>query len=110
MVVGTALNSASEPDALRAMGLIDESGAPIIDPARGKKTPAQGASTIVFAATSPLLADIGGVYLKDNDIAPLDDTPRPVTADDIPADAASHSVDPEAARRLWELSEKLLVA
>jgi hypothetical protein len=41
------------------------------------KTPQQGASTSVFAATSPLLADIGGVYLKDNDISPLD-PPRPI--------------------------------
>jgi NAD(P)-dependent dehydrogenase (short-subunit alcohol dehydrogenase family) len=110
VVVGTALNSATGQEELKAMGLVDESGAPIIDPARGKKTPAQGASTIVFAATSPLLAGIGGVYLKDNDIAPLDDTPRPVTPEDIPAEAASHSIDPEAARRLWDLSEKLLAA
>jgi hypothetical protein len=54
------------------MGLIDDSGRPIRDPGRGLKTPQQGASTIMFAATSPLLADIGGVYLKDNDISLLD--------------------------------------
>jgi hypothetical protein len=61
------------------MGLIDESGQPIRDPDRAVKTPQQGASTSVFAATSPLLAGIGGVYLKDNDISPLD-TPRPSTS------------------------------
>lgn len=108
VVVGTALNSAAGPEALRAMGLIDEAGKPIIDPVRGKKTPAQGASTIVFAATSPLLAEIGGVYLKDNDVAPLDDEAKPLTADSVPSDATSSSVDPEAAKRLWELSEQLL--
>lgn len=42
VVVGTALNAASGPDELRAVGLIDESGAPIIGPARGKKTPHRG--------------------------------------------------------------------
>lgn len=108
VVVGTNLNSASGEEALRAMGLIDAAGDPIIDPEHGKKTPQQGASTSVFAATSPLLADVGGVYLVDNDIAPLDDEPLPMSAEGPPTAAMSHSVDPDAARRLWELSEKLL--
>ncbi len=110
VVVGTKLNSSAGPEALRGMGLIDEAGNPIIDPERGKKTPAQGASTIVFAATSPLLARIGGVYLKDNDISRLDDEPKTLTADSIPAEVASHSIDPASAQRLWELSERLLQA
>lgn len=62
----------------------------------------------MFAAASPLLAEVGGVYLKDNEIAPLDDTPRPLTAESIPAEAASHSIEPQSAKRLWELSERLL--
>lgn len=99
-------------DQLSAMGLIDDSGQPLIDPERERKTPQQGASTSVFAATSPLLADIGGVYLKDNDISPLD-APRPIdfAADhDPPSDVVPHAVDPESARRLWELSERLLAS
>lgn len=110
VVAGTKLNSSVGEEALRAMGLIDASGQPIIDPEVGKKTPQQGASTIVFAATSPLLAEIGGVYLKDNDISPLDDEPRPVTAQSIPSDVVSHSIDPQSAQRLWQLSEQLLKA
>jgi len=110
VVVGTNLNGSAGEDALRAMGLIDDSGRPVIDPHRGKKTVQQGASTIVFAATSPLLREIGGVYLKDNDISPLDDSPRPLTPQNIPADVVSHSIDPESARRLWALSERLLNA
>ena len=110
VVAGTKLNSSAGEEALRAMGLIDESGQPIIDPDVGKKTPEQGASTIVFAATSPLLAEIGGVYLKDNDISPLDDEPKPVTAQSIPSDVMSHSIDPQSAQRLWQLSEQLLKA
>ena len=109
VVVGTKLNSSAGDEALRRMGLIDEAGKPIIDPVAGKKTPQQGASTIVFAAASPLLDDIGGVYLIDNDIAPLNDESSQLTADRIPADAASHSIDPEAARRLWTVSDALLV-
>ncbi len=110
VVVGTKLNSSAGEEALRRMGLIDEAGQPIIDPPVGKKTPRQGASTVVFAAASPLLAGIGGVYLKDNDVAPLDDEPRQLTADCIPAEVASHAIDPEAAGRLWALSERLLAA
>lgn len=110
VVVGTSLNSAAGADGLRAMGLVDESGRPIIDPERGKKTVPQGASTIVFAAASPLLDGVGGVYLKDNDISPVDDEPRPLTADQIPSEVASHALDPQSARRLWQLSEELLAA
>ncbi len=110
VVVGTKLNSSAGDEALKRMGLIDETGKPIIDPAVGKKTPSQGASTIVFAVTSPLLAGIGGVYLKDNDISPLDDEPRQLTADCIPSEVASHSLDPASAERLWALSERLLDA
>jgi NAD(P)-dependent dehydrogenase (short-subunit alcohol dehydrogenase family) len=110
IVVGTNLNNSVPEDQRRAMGLIDDSGRPIIDPDREKKTPQQGASTSVFAATSPLLAEIGGVYLKNNDISPLD-TPTPIdfgAEQDIPSDVVPHAVDPESARRLWELSERLL--
>lgn len=108
VVLGTALNIAGDPAAYRAMGLLDDDGRPVIDPAAGKKTAEQGAATLVFAATSPLLDGIGGVYLKDSDVAPVDDRVLPVTADSIPADAASHALDPEAADRLWEMSLRML--
>ncbi|MET0390871.1 MAG: SDR family NAD(P)-dependent oxidoreductase [Polyangiales bacterium] len=109
VVVGTTLNSSSGPAALREMGLIDGDGNPIIDPQRGKKTVPQGASTTVFAATSPLLADVGGVYLLDNDVSRIDDEPRTLSASErVPAEVHSSSIDPDAARRLWELSERLL--
>ena len=108
VVVGTKLNSSAGEEALKRMGLIDDAGRPVIDPAVGKKTPRQGASTVVFAAAHPLLDGVGGVYLKDNDISPLDDEARRLDADSIPAEAASHSIDPVAAERLWSLSEQLL--
>ncbi len=108
VIVGTALNSAAGEEGLRAMGLIGEDGQPIIDPERGKKTIQQGASTIVFAASSPMLAEIGGVYLKDNDISVLNDEPVPLTAQDIPSDITSASINPDSALRLWNLGTKLL--
>lgn len=96
----------------RAMGLIDDAGQPVRDPDREMKTPQQGASTMVFAATSPLLADVGGVYLKDNDVGPLDD-PSPIafgTDEVVSSDVVPHAIDPPSAQRLWELSERLLTA
>lgn len=91
---------------LMDLGIIDKDGNPVINPEAGTKTAQQGASTIVFAATSPLLADIGGVYLKDNDISPLD-TITPIRPGLI-TDVVPHAIDPNSASRLWELSESLL--
>jgi NAD(P)-dependent dehydrogenase (short-subunit alcohol dehydrogenase family) len=115
IVIGTNLGNSVPEDEKRAMnlamGLIDDSGRPIIDPDREKKTPQQGASTSVFAATSPLLAEIGGVYLKNNDISPLDDAPSTIvfgTEPIVASDVVPYAVDPQSARRLWDLSERLL--
>jgi hypothetical protein len=45
----------------------------------------------------PELDGVGGVYLADCDVAPPLEQGWP--------GYASHAVDPEAARRLWEVSE-----
>ena len=117
IIVSTNLGSSMPADQVqavqRATGLVDESGRPVIDPGSGKKTPQQGAATIVFAATSPLLAGIGGVYLKDNDISPLDGAadPNAQGADLIRSqNVVPHSIDPQSARRLWDMSEQLIKA
>lgn len=100
----------------RAMGLLDEQGRPIVAPERDLKTPQQGASTTVWGATSPLLADVGGVYLQNNDVAPIDDGPVEVGPDiasgpiEMTVGVTPYAVDPEAAQRLWELTERLLSA
>jgi NAD(P)-dependent dehydrogenase (short-subunit alcohol dehydrogenase family) len=67
------------------------------------KTPEQGASTSVWAATSRQLNGRGGVYCEDCDIAKLADEnsqrwehARPWICDD------------EKAERLWTMSEKML--
>jgi NAD(P)-dependent dehydrogenase (short-subunit alcohol dehydrogenase family) len=111
IAVGTNLGPWLTDDQLRAMGILDEAGEPILDPENELKTQQQAASTTVFAATSPLLADIGGVYLKDNDIAHVDGVPsttsfgtEPITMPGV----APHAIDPESAQRLWALSEELI--
>ncbi|MEU9793646.1 SDR family NAD(P)-dependent oxidoreductase [Streptomyces sparsogenes] len=72
------------------------------EPAEGFKTPAQGAATAVWAATSPLLDGHGGAYCQDCDIA------EPATTDDMLIGGVKPwAVDPESAARLWEVSSEL---
>ncbi|KOV72440.1 MULTISPECIES: SDR family NAD(P)-dependent oxidoreductase [unclassified Streptomyces] len=82
-----------------ANGLVDKDGNDL-EPS-GFKTPEQGASTQLWAATSPLLDGKGGVYLEDCDIAPP-----------APQDGGRYGVkpwasDPDQAARLWALSAEL---
>jgi NAD(P)-dependent dehydrogenase (short-subunit alcohol dehydrogenase family) len=80
-----------------AAGWIDEDGNQL---STAFKTPEQGASTQTWAATSPQLADMGGVYCEDCDIAELfDGTVR--------AGVRDYAADPEQAARLWALSAEL---
>ncbi len=67
------------------------------------KTTAGGASTAVWRATSPQLDGMGGVYCEDCDIA------RAVPADDQTfTGVRPWAIDPDAAERLWSLSESML--
>ncbi len=67
------------------------------------KTPEQGASTTVWAATSPGLDGMGGLYCENADIAQLatEDSQRWEHVRDWACDA-------EKAERLWEMSKKML--
>ncbi|MBO3675475.1 SDR family NAD(P)-dependent oxidoreductase [Streptomyces sp. NEAU-YJ-81] len=65
------------------------------------KTPEQGAATQVWAATSPQLNGMGGVYLEDCDIA------EPAPADGSRVGVKEWATDPEQAARLWALSAEL---
>ncbi|UOG73401.1 oxidoreductase [Hymenobacter tibetensis] len=109
-IAGTGLSKHVSLEQLRQMGAVDADGAPILDPARGLKTVAQGASTGVWCATSPQLAGRGGVYCEDNDIAPLY---TPVTQSDGSTPTQGmigvmpYAVDETDAARLWTLSEQL---
>lgn len=68
------------------------------------KSPEQGAATSVWAATSPQLAGMGGVYCEDCDIA-LPTVPGSPTERISGVDA--HAIDPDDAARLWRLSAEL---
>ncbi|MFB7596616.1 SDR family NAD(P)-dependent oxidoreductase [Streptomyces sp. NPDC056160] len=81
-------------------GWVDENGVPL-NP-EGFKTPQQGAATQVWAATSPLLDGLGGVYLEDCDIA------EPVPEEGAhPSGVKPWATDPGQAARLWALSAEL---
>ncbi|MET9222631.1 SDR family NAD(P)-dependent oxidoreductase [Streptomyces sp. NPDC003300] len=67
------------------------------------KTPEQGAATSVLVAASPLLDGVGGRYFEDCDEAAEN---RPGAPDGV----AAYALDPEAARRLWEVSVATLAA
>jgi NAD(P)-dependent dehydrogenase (short-subunit alcohol dehydrogenase family) len=81
-----------------AMGWIDAEGN--VNPRF--KTVEQGAATSVWCATSPLLADKGGVYCEDCDIA----APW-VEGMDPNVGVRSHAIDPAIAARLWTVSEEM---
>nr|WP_294861959.1 SDR family NAD(P)-dependent oxidoreductase [uncultured Fluviicola sp.] len=77
-----------------------------------QKTKEQGAATAVWAATSPDLQNIGGVYLEDVEIAQYDEA----NYDSISAayknpggfaGVAPFALNMEAAQKLWTLSEGL---
>jgi NAD(P)-dependent dehydrogenase (short-subunit alcohol dehydrogenase family) len=77
-------------------GWIDEDGNPL-NP--GFKTPEQGAATQVWAATSPQLDGLGGVFCEDCEIAE-------VSTDDSPG-VRPYAIDQASAARLWTLSAEL---
>jgi hypothetical protein len=81
------------------LGWINDAGQGI-DPAF--RTAEQGAATQTWVATSPLLADIGGVYCGDCDVTALDNPAHPDNAA-----VAPYAVDDSAAERLWALSAQM---
>ena len=78
-----------------AMGWIDEAGN--INPRF--KTPAQGAATSIYAAVAPELESNSGHYLEDCGIA------KPWSSESPFSGVMPYALDPEHARRLWEVSE-----
>ena len=94
---------------LQRVGGLDDQGRPVADLSRGMKNTEQGAATSIWAATSPLLNDIGGVYCEDCDIATLmpDDEATAAGSGSLSSGVRRWATDPVAARRLWSLSEAL---
>ncbi|MFF1421394.1 SDR family NAD(P)-dependent oxidoreductase [Streptomyces sp. NPDC058280] len=68
----------------------------------GWKTPEEGAATQVWAAASPQLDGMGGVYCEDCDIA------EPAAEGTVLGSGVSAwAADPDRAARLWKLSAEL---
>jgi NAD(P)-dependent dehydrogenase (short-subunit alcohol dehydrogenase family) len=96
----TPLQRHLSPEFLREAGWVDEQG----NLSERFKTPEQGAATATWAATSPRLDGMGGVYCENCDIAEQT-VPGSPTAEESGVDA--HAIDPEIATRLWTVSAEL---
>jgi len=87
------------------MGWVDEHGEPTEKTKKRFKTPEQGCSTTLWAATSEALLGKPGVYCEDCDVAAVPD-PDSKAARFSGVDA--HATSDESAEKLWEISEGLL--
>jgi NAD(P)-dependent dehydrogenase (short-subunit alcohol dehydrogenase family) len=93
----TGLQKELSREEMEAMGWFDDDG----NVREGFKTPAGGASTAVWAATTPLLEGKGGLYLEDCNVAAAAQPELPYRG------IHAHAIDPDAAERLWALSEEM---
>ncbi len=100
----TPLQRHLQPEELVAFGWIDEAGQPL-NPA-GFKTPEAGAATQVWAATSPQLDGMGGLYLEDCDVAEVA-TEGSTREGPARNGVRTYACDPDHAARLWTLSADL---
>lgn len=91
------------PEAIIESGIADAEGRALVDPENGLKSPAQGAATSVWGATSRMLDGRGGLYLQDVDVAPVIHGEGDLFTPGVNAWA----IDPDVARRLWALSARL---
>lgn len=106
---GTELAREAPVELFKQMGFLDENGNIRPEVLASLKTVPQGAATTVWAATSPLLDNIGGVYCEDGDIAELlsDDPAVHSNAKLHQSGVMAYSVDADNAKRLWTLTEEL---
>jgi hypothetical protein len=108
-IAGTELAKDADVELFKQMGFYDEHGNMRPEILAGLKTIPQGATTSVWAATSPLLNNIGGVYCEDGDVAELmyEDPAVHTSAKLHQSGVQPYSLDENSARQLWTLSEKM---
>lgn len=87
------------------MGWTNADGSPSELAKRGFKTPEQGCSTSLWAATSALLEGKPGVYCEDCEVAVPTDPASPMARY---SGCDAHIADDEGAERLWAISEAML--
>jgi NAD(P)-dependent dehydrogenase (short-subunit alcohol dehydrogenase family) len=90
-------------DEMQALGWTDAEGNISETAAAMFKSPTQGCTTSLWAATSDLLNHIGGVYCEDCDVSNLatEDSPRFF-------DVAPWAASDEGAMKLWDVTEAML--
>ncbi|MDR6966880.1 NAD(P)-dependent dehydrogenase (short-subunit alcohol dehydrogenase family) [Flavobacterium arsenatis] len=97
----TELSREAPIDLLYKLGYTDAEGTILPEVAASLKTIPQGAATTVWAATSPMLNNIGGVYCENTDVALLS------TDLSLIGGIKPYSLDEANAKRLWKLSEEM---
>jgi NAD(P)-dependent dehydrogenase (short-subunit alcohol dehydrogenase family) len=98
---GTELAREAPMEILQQFGFYDAEGKPVQEVLDSLKSIPQGAATTVWAATSPSLNDIGGVYLEDVDVAEL------AIDASMQKGVKPYALAETSAKRLWTLSEEL---
>lgn len=108
-IAGTELARDADMELFKQMGFFDEHGNIRPEVLASLKTIPQGAATSVWAATSPLLNNIGGVYCEDADIAVLlsEDPSVKTNAKLHQSGVSRYSLDESNAKRLWDLTEEM---
>jgi NAD(P)-dependent dehydrogenase (short-subunit alcohol dehydrogenase family) len=108
-IAGTELARDADIELFKQMGFFDENGNIRPEILASLKTIAQGAATSVWAATSPLLNNIGGVYCEDADIAELlsEDPAVQSNAKLHQSGVLAYSLDQSSAKRLWDLTREM---
>mgnify|MGYP006188833825 FL=1 len=98
---GTELAREASLELFQKMGYCDAEGALLPEVAASLKTIPQGAATTVWCASSDQLANIGGVYCEDCDIAPMNDGTV------MGKGVRVNSLNAADGSRLWSLSEAM---
>jgi NAD(P)-dependent dehydrogenase (short-subunit alcohol dehydrogenase family) len=99
----TPLQRHLSSDEMQSTGWTDTDGRLTPQAAKFFKTPSQGCTTSLWAATSPLLEHVGGVYCEDCDVAePKENAVGPIHG------VAAWAASDENALRLWSETERML--
>src|SRR5690606_20953076 len=98
---GTELDREASIETLQQFGFYNQDGEPNKEVIDSLKTVPEGTATTIWAATSPLLNTIGGVYLEDGDVAEL------AVDEGFTNGVKAYSLDKNKAEQLWDLSEKM---
>jgi len=106
-IAGTELAREAPLELFQKMGFLDENGNLRPEVLASLKTIPQGAATTVWAATSPLLNNLGGVYCEDCDIAELIPSDSSANARLHQSGVMEYSLDENNAKRLWALTEEM---